>query len=518
MLRAYFMIVTLLAISTSAAVQPYFPLGYHDLDTTPDWRISLPELLRAIQFYNSGGYYCAWGTSTEDGFVPGCLESEGEEDEGQDPWLENFLFCCPHSLDYVDPTWQITMPELLRAIQFYNIGGYHIVIGSEDGFAPGLEPDDSGAFPWRELDASPGHLRQMEICDLNGDGMPDVYINSDTQGLSWWENKGNGGFARHVIHEPIADTALIDMDEDGDLDILGSHDPELGTVWWENDGSGGYAQRLLAGTDVRPGLVADFNGDGRPDVVIPYGSAHLDRGTWWRKDGPLTFTRVDFRLAWSSDEVESWRFTAASDFNADGCAELLGVCAVGESFDMLFSCEFANETELLCREWLPLSTNSIIHAPPADFDADGDLDVVVTLEHFDDQYWQLCPWELCANCAWDEMLLYENDGSGSFTVSRLLVRRVRTPDAFHPVQMADLNADGNLDILICAHRLWEPTGRSLGWWERCPSGAWVMRYIGSVWNGVPSPVVADFNGDGLPDVVGVNASGALGWWENRLGQ
>lgn len=36
---------------------------------TQDWMISLSELLRMIQFYNSGGYYACPGS--EDGFCPG---------------------------------------------------------------------------------------------------------------------------------------------------------------------------------------------------------------------------------------------------------------------------------------------------------------------------------------------------------------------------------------------------------------------------------------------------------------
>jgi len=37
----------------------------------PDWRIGLTELLRIIQFYNSGGYHYCLEAGTEDGFCPG---------------------------------------------------------------------------------------------------------------------------------------------------------------------------------------------------------------------------------------------------------------------------------------------------------------------------------------------------------------------------------------------------------------------------------------------------------------
>ena len=43
----------------------------HDTDYAPqDWAISLDELLRAIQFYNSQGYNYCPDTGSEDGYCP----------------------------------------------------------------------------------------------------------------------------------------------------------------------------------------------------------------------------------------------------------------------------------------------------------------------------------------------------------------------------------------------------------------------------------------------------------------
>ncbi|HNR30595.1 MAG TPA: hypothetical protein PKI11_06875, partial [Candidatus Hydrogenedentes bacterium] len=88
--------------------------------------IELTELLRVIQFYNSGGFHCADDpSSTEDGYVPGPGADQG---------------CCPHASDYAPQNWQIALTELLRVIQFYNFPGYHYCPdeGTEDGFCPGL--------------------------------------------------------------------------------------------------------------------------------------------------------------------------------------------------------------------------------------------------------------------------------------------------------------------------------------------------------------------------------------------
>ena len=96
-------------------------LGTHNADTTGDWAISLSEVLRIIQFYNTGSLHCEVGT--EDGFAPG----PGDQT------------CSGHDSDYVPQNWVISLSEVLRIIQFYNFigGSYHPDAQGEDGYAPG---------------------------------------------------------------------------------------------------------------------------------------------------------------------------------------------------------------------------------------------------------------------------------------------------------------------------------------------------------------------------------------------
>lgn len=95
--------------------------GHHTADTSRDWRISLSELLRVVQFHNVGALHCQEGT--EDGYAPG----SGEQG------------CAPHDIDYAPVDWQIDLSETMRLIQLYNQPSqtYHFVDGGEDGFAPG---------------------------------------------------------------------------------------------------------------------------------------------------------------------------------------------------------------------------------------------------------------------------------------------------------------------------------------------------------------------------------------------
>ena len=42
--------------------------------------------------------------------------------------------CAQHSSDYSPADWVIELGEMLRLVQFYNLGGYIACDGSEDGF------------------------------------------------------------------------------------------------------------------------------------------------------------------------------------------------------------------------------------------------------------------------------------------------------------------------------------------------------------------------------------------------
>ncbi|HPO17484.1 MAG TPA: hypothetical protein PLI09_28885 [Candidatus Hydrogenedentes bacterium] len=95
--------------------------GFLTADQDHDNAISLSELLRVIQFFNSNGFHCQAGT--EDGYAPGPGDTS----------------CAPYDSDYNPTDWEISLSELLRVIQFFNSGGYHYCPGegTEDGFCPG---------------------------------------------------------------------------------------------------------------------------------------------------------------------------------------------------------------------------------------------------------------------------------------------------------------------------------------------------------------------------------------------
>jgi len=109
-------------LETKTVVIQLDPDLNHAADFNGDNVLSLPELLRIIQLYNSGEYHCD-ATNLEDGYAPG----------------DGVRNCPPHTAD-TEQDWAIAFSALLRVIQFFNSDGLRYcpdeLVPTEDGFCP----------------------------------------------------------------------------------------------------------------------------------------------------------------------------------------------------------------------------------------------------------------------------------------------------------------------------------------------------------------------------------------------
>jgi hypothetical protein len=108
---------------------PLFNPARHTTDIDFDGAVSLGELLRVVQFFNSGGYRCAPAeVESEDGYLPG---------------PGDYASCRAYSPDYNPQDGAVSLNELLRVIQLFNIGGYDwcpdAEPATEDGFCVAVE-------------------------------------------------------------------------------------------------------------------------------------------------------------------------------------------------------------------------------------------------------------------------------------------------------------------------------------------------------------------------------------------
>jgi len=125
-------------MSFQTATADQVAVCFHSADVNHNLRIDLGELLRGIQYYNTGEFGCG---QSEDGYLPRSTADQS---------------CEPHDSDYAPQDWWVSLDELLRLIQFYNSLIYHCDPSGEDGFKPGpgatpvflpptdLVPDEDG--------------------------------------------------------------------------------------------------------------------------------------------------------------------------------------------------------------------------------------------------------------------------------------------------------------------------------------------------------------------------------------
>lgn len=69
------------------------------------------------------------------------------------------------------------------------------------------------------------------------------------------------------------DVTPVDLDGDGDLDLMASGGEGTQVVWWENQGPAGFRRAgewIASEPDVRAVKIADFDNDGKPDLLVTY--------------------------------------------------------------------------------------------------------------------------------------------------------------------------------------------------------------------------------------------------------
>lgn len=226
--------------------------------------------------------------------------------------------------------------------------------------------------------------------DMDGDGTQDLIV-----GLTVFLNDGGGGFALASAPEGIltsmASFAVGDFDGDGDPDLAAGHrDPSTDVLFIStllNDGAGTLSRPASSspagpqGVRITAAAPGDLDGDGHLDLVIthepPMGlSVLFNRG-----DGTL-----DPAVELSDDRRWLKGWVLPQDLDADGALDLAVVrrrdlrSAVLQLFFNAGDRTFMEPMDLELANW-PSSIAA------GDLDSDGDLDLVMVV-HIEHKPWR----------------------------------------------------------------------------------------------------------------------------------
>jgi hypothetical protein len=200
------------------------------------------------------------------------------------------------------------------------------------------------------------------LVDITGDGRLDLLSTGDFDASSTavLHGSGTGTFTR-AGSLPFRVDVVADLNGDGRPDVAGvvsSYNPARVGI---NDGHGGFVLSDALPVMVRGVLsAADFNGDGRVDLLIDGHASTLLRVAFGRGDG--TFVDAGYMYV----NIRVWeRLSRTADLDGDGALDLIveGGVLLGDGAGRFRSHAAVRGAGRL---------NAI-----ADFDGDGDLDLAV---------------------------------------------------------------------------------------------------------------------------------------------
>jgi hypothetical protein len=173
------------------------------------------------------------------------------------------------------------------------------------------------------------------IADFNGDGRSDILWRNPTTGvISESLGESNGGFAYNaVVNVPVSTdwqvAGIADFNGDGRSDILWRN-PTTGVIsesLGQSDGGFAYnpVVNVSVGTNWQVDAIGDFNGDGRSDILwrqsgppsIGPGTARITESLGQPDGGFAANPVVDFGVG-NNDKI-----AAVGDFNGDGRSDIL---------------------------------------------------------------------------------------------------------------------------------------------------------------------------------------------------
>jgi len=107
------------------------------------------------------------------------------------------------------------------------------------------QPDGTWKERVLQLDGTNvGSVKAVRVGDFDGDGRMDLVVScegahGDREGVVWLQQLANGGWLQHRLGGPegvkFDHLKLLDLDGDGDLDILTCEESDgLGVFWYEN--------------------------------------------------------------------------------------------------------------------------------------------------------------------------------------------------------------------------------------------------------------------------------------------
>ena len=357
-----------------------------------------------------------------------------------------------------------------------------------------------------------GTVIDIQAHDLDLDGITEIYYHANNGSLYQitYDNFSSSWLSPSIITSSAkGKTSFADIDNDGDLDILVGSSITL--AWIENtDSMGGvWTERILleslpvAITSVH---AVDIDTDGDLEIVV----AKNEDGFVYAYENLLFHSMPQYDVAAVIDSSHTAAYHVVTGLlNGDQYPDIISANKSNTGMEIFFYAGDGTGSYSLSEIILNVASTidySITAIALGDIDNDGDLDIVFAADGSDSIYiienqMDAGPFA-AAKSMGEESLLGANWSSATNIASGV----GRSPE----IQLTDINADGNLDIVYLAQ-----VNGTVKWLDN--DGSWTVVDIGLVSNQT-SLKVGDLNGDGTIDVItGGTSSGGSRLWTNDNG-
>jgi hypothetical protein len=338
--------------------------------------------------------------------------------------------------------------------------------------------------PRRELFAESIYCQALRTIDMDGDQDLDLVIRFQRQEpIQVYENLGNLQFQKKQECSPSVNHGetldIVDLDGDGDDDILANRNGRV-NMWFANDGTGNFAegQTISNGAFLaRLSLPMDVDLDGDIDLIRTTGTlfggeilVYLNSGA-----GSFDLPFISYNLGWKAESL------FAADFDQDGDFDLM---LSGERYSMqnywLENDGLGNFSQLKLMESTSRFSGRIL---AADLNNDSYPDPI------GQSGFHLLGWN-------------ENLQNGSFSDLKAIASQIRPSQ----VLVEDFSGDGKLDLLTTGSIL--QLGKGKGLFD-------LGKSLPPTGYGAGTIACGDFDGDSDLDLV--TTTGSKFSWSENLG-